>query len=317
MSLCAACRCRSKVSKPSAEDIVFKPLVPADFQPLGAFLQAHPHSLSGYTLAILASWNPIFHYQWAFPEPSTLLLSYSTDADNTLHLLQPIGSLTPAIQQALLHRGRCQKGGLDMVGVEPGFATTFPDFAAHFNIKPAPEHYNYLYRAEDLALLAGRRYAKKRNLIAQAEDTYAWSVERLTPGNVADCITLVNEYMTDLKGPLSASLRNDDFAIRTALHLFDKLPLDGTLIRVDGKTAAFSICEPQTKDTAVIHFERALKSYKGIYQVVNKAAAQAIFNRGFTFINREEDMGDPGLRQAKESYHPVRLSESVSLTLKR
>ena len=316
MFLCASCKCRTKAVKPSAQDIAFTPLTPADFPTLDSFLQIHPHSLSGYTLAILAAWNPVFRYQWAFPEPGTLLLSYEDASNDRVHLLQPLGLFSPAIQQALLLRGRSNPHGLMMVGVEPGFIDAFPDFVAHFEAAKAPEHFNYLYRADDLALLAGRRYAKKRNLISQAAEAYAWTVERLIPGHLTECIALVDEYMKETKEPIPASLQNDHLAIKTALQLFEKLPLDGTLIRIDGKAAAFSIHEPQTQDIAVIHFERALRTYKGLYQVVNKAAAEAILARGFTFINREEDMGDPGLRQAKESYHPIRLSESLTLTLK-
>jgi hypothetical protein len=77
------------------------------------------------------------------------------------------------------------------------------------------------------------------------------------------------------------------------------------------------VFEAQSGDTAVIHFERALRRYKGLHQVVNQAAASAILERGFTFVNREEDLGDPGLRRAKESYHPVRLAEALRLVFRR
>jgi hypothetical protein len=66
----------------------------------------------------------------------------------------------------------------------------------------------------------------------------------------------------------------------------------------------------------VIHFERARRDVKGLYQLVNRAAAQAAVRGGFAFVNREEDLGDPGLRQAKASYDPVRLEMAYRLTLR-
>jgi uncharacterized protein len=68
--------------------------------------------------------------------------------------------------------------------------------------------------------------------------------------------------------------------------------------------------------TAVVLFERARRSEKGLYQVINQETARAIAAHGFTVINREEDLGDAGLRQAKLSYHPTALEMKHTLTLR-
>ena len=94
---------------------------------------------------------------------------------------------------------------------------------------------------------------------------------------------------------------------------FAPLGQQGTLLRVEGRPVAFSIWEPIGAKTAVIHFERALRRFKGLYQVVNQETARRIVQSGLELINREEDLGDPGLRQAKQSYHPVALLPSLSL----
>jgi hypothetical protein len=67
----------------------------------------------------------------------------------------------------------------------------------------------------------------------------------------------------------------------------------------------------------LVLFERALRDKKGLYQVINQETARAIAAQGLTFINREEDLGDPGLRRAKLSYHPIRLEAKHTLTLRR
>jgi uncharacterized protein len=64
-------------------------------------------------------------------------------------------------------------------------------------------------------------------------------------------------------------------------------------------------------------FERARRSVKGLYQVINRETARVIAAQGFALINREEDLGDPGLRQAKLSYHPSRLEMKHTLTLRQ
>ena len=67
----------------------------------------------------------------------------------------------------------------------------------------------------------------------------------------------------------------------------------------------------------MVHFERALRTHKGLYQVVNQETAKVMLAEGFRFINREEDLGDPGLRKAKLSYQPVRIEKAFTLTFRR
>ena len=88
---------------------------------------------------------------------------------------------------------------------------------------------------------------------------------------------------------------------------FDELEQSGLVIKVDGQPVAFSIFERQNLDTAVVHFEKALKTVKGLYQIVNRETARLIAADGYHLINREEDLDRPGLRQAKLSYFPLNI----------
>ena len=58
-------------------------------------------------------------------------------------------------------------------------------------------------------------------------------------------------------------------------------------------------------------FEKALISYPGAYAVINQQFAQHTFT-DLAYINRENDMGVEGLRQAKMSYHPYVLAEKYA-----
>jgi hypothetical protein len=89
------------------------------------------------------------------------------------------------------------------------------------------------------------------------------------------------------------------------------------LVSVDDRPVAFSIYEAISSTTVAIHFERALRSYKGLYQVINCETAKVVASQGFQFINREEDLGDAGLRDAKMSYHPIEIVPAYELTYKK
>jgi hypothetical protein len=102
-------------------------------------------------------------------------------------------------------------------------------------------------------------------------------------------------------------------ALECTLRHFDEFGQQGLLISVDGRPVAFSIYEKISPTTVAVHFERALRSYKGLYQVINWETAKVVAAQGFAFINREEDLGDSGLRDAKMSYHPAEIIAAYEL----
>lgn len=283
---------------------------------LSAFLETRPHSLSGFTFAPLYVYRESFLYGWTFAGPETLLISCILDPDRGRHLLQPVGSVDPGLGERIVAAARAASHAFSIVGVERAFLDQNPDFARRWEVIEEPENANYIYRATDLAQLAGRAYAKKRNLIAQAAKLYQWTVEPLTDGNAGAAEDVVRVIQAEEPWEESLVLQQEVDALVTTLRNLDVLQQEGVLVRVEGAPAGFVVFEAQSADTAVIHFERALRRYKGLHQVVNQAAAQAILARGFAFINREEDLGNPGLRRAKQSYHPLRLAEALRLVLK-
>ena len=81
------------------------------------------------------------------------------------------------------------------------------------------------------------------------------------------------------------------------------------LIRVDGKVEAVSLGEyscPISKEAVLVHVEKANPEIRGLYQAINREFCRHLPDH-VIYVNREEDVGDPGLRYSKEAYHPERL----------
>jgi hypothetical protein len=121
-------------------------------------------------------------------------------------------------------------------------------------------------------------------------------------------------------GPKASPQISEDLAkelkvLEFVLSHFEELDVKGVVLCVDNHPVAFSIYEELNPNTAVIHFEKADREYKGMYQLINRETAKIICNAGYEFINREEDLGIVGLRQAKHSYFPIYLESSHQLTL--
>ena len=90
---------------------------------------------------------------------------------------------------------------------------------------------------------------------------------------------------------------------------------DGLLLRIDNAVSAFGIAGHLTETTGALHFEKAYAGVKGLYQYFDNLCAKHLFN-GYQYINKESDMGIPGIAKAKRSYHPVRIVKSYRLTVK-
>ena len=97
-----------------------------------------------------------------------------------------------------------------------------------------------------------------------------------------------------------------------AFRNYTQLPLKGGVLKIDGRIQAFAIGTQLNRDTGLIHFEKANPAFTGIYAAINQLF---VANEWSTtrFINREDDMGLPGLRQAKKRYHPFRMIEKYTV----
>jgi hypothetical protein len=177
------------------------------------------------------------------------------------------------------------------------------------NVNDDRNNYDYLYKRNDLAQLPGKKYHKKKNLIKQFLNTYTCEQRVMTRELVPQAMEILEQWRQD-KGT-----DGDYSAAREALELYDYLALRGYIFFADGKPAAFCLGESIAKGKMfAVHFEKAIDSYKGIYQFMNQAFAAALPGF-FIYINREQDLGDEGLRQAKMTYRPSGFVKKYSARL--
>ncbi len=170
--------------------------------------------------------------------------------------------------------------------------------------------FDYIYRSRDLIRLEGRKYHAKRNHLHQFERKYDWEYQRIDRTALEECLALDAEWF-NIKDAFSRKCSDEEKAMAMVMNNYEKLGVNGGVIRVDGKIQAIAVGERLKDDTAVIHIEKANIDYDGIYAVINRQFA-ADFGANFLFINREEDLGIEGLRKAKLSYQPVRMIEKFS-----
>ncbi|MGI6188103.1 MAG: DUF2156 domain-containing protein [Clostridiales bacterium] len=181
-----------------------------------------------------------------------------------------------------------------------------------FRYERDPNNDDYVYSTYDLINLEGKKYHQKRNHINRFLKNYEYTYESIDDSNIEECIAAEIEWLKG-KEP-DRSLQDEKIAIMEALNNFDQLGLKGGALRIDGKIQAFSIGDLLNPEMVVIHFEKANTEYHGSYAMINQQFAANCW-KDIPYINREEDMGIPGLRKAKRSYHPIKMVEKYTAYL--
>ncbi len=173
----------------------------------------------------------------------------------------------------------------------------------------------YVYNSADLIELRGKKYHGKRNHISKFMNEYPDNAfEELTPENIGEARAM-NDAWYEKNFDGNASLDEERTAAACAFDDFFALGFSGGLLRVNGRVEAFSMGEPINADTFCTHIEKANYDVDGAYTVINQRFS-AHFCEKYKFINREDDVGDEGLRRSKLSYYPELVTEKFVVVLK-
>jgi len=177
--------------------------------------------------------------------------------------------------------------------------------------------YDYIYGQPELSLLSGRIYHKKKNHVSKFKRTYEdYMFCEIGNGNLDDVMIIEEEWYYDRLQQDDISAMKEYEAIREAVDNFEELSLSGGIIYANNVPVAMTIAS-YINDAAVdIHFEKAVGEYavNGGFAAINQMYASTL--KDVKFINREEDINIPGLRKAKESYHPKFMLKKYGVRVK-
>ncbi|GHV13413.1 ABC transporter permease [Fibrobacterales bacterium] len=164
------------------------------------------------------------------------------------------------------------------------------------------DNFEYLYLHTDLANLEGKNFQKKRNLVNAflKEFSPEEREQKILNDETKKSALQVLEKWRQNRGS-----EGDYKSAKEAIELHEKLNFFGMVFFVRGVPVGYCQGEPLADSKSfAIHFEHAIDEYKGVYQYINQQFARSIPPE-FEFINREQDLGDEGLRQAKMTYRPI------------
>lgn len=185
-----------------------------------------------------------------------------------------------------------------------------------FEFEEKRDDFEYIYSVEKMANLAGKKYHGKRNHIARFMDNDGWHYENMSMENIDKCREMNRRWCELNSSGDNNTASLEQMAVQEAFDNFEKLGFKGGVLYIQDEVVAFTIGAPINSDTFGVHIEKADYRIQGAYPMINREFVRANMS-DFTYINREEDLGEEGLRKAKLSYYPEMFVEKWTAVLKR
>lgn len=293
----------------------FKKITHEDMPLIWSFIKNEPGRTTDFSYGGILMWIEYFNYEFCVYKDTLFIKGVVENERDKPAFSLPIGSL-PLEESVALIKDYCNANN-----IEPEFSAV-PEYALETINKLEPRFVeeltdwaDYLYSAEPLATLRGKKMSKKRNHVNRFTADYPEYVfEDLTKENAYEALKFMDIF--DLEGDSSEMAAAERELSRNLINRIiegDKY-LKGGILKVGGEVVAYTIGDIKG-DTLFIHVEKATRKYNGSYEMINWLFAKKNCenNPEIIYINREDDAGDIGLRMAKESYHPLELLKKYNV----
>ena len=292
----------------------FNEVTPKDKDRLRPMLLAEKDRGCEYTFGNIIIWNSIYATKVAYMNGSAII----RHDKHGIGYLFPVGEydLQTAVRSMLEDAERENDRFRIFAADRHDFKRLDEAFPGMFVFKEERDYSEYVYLSEHLRELKGKRYHQKRNHISrflQHNPDYGFSV--ITPDNIARVREMNDEWCSRYGCEFNESLDEEQCATKMAFDNFTELDFDGGFIESEGKVLAYSMGEQINADVYCVHIEKAFHEIQGSYAIINREFARR-FCAGHTYINREDDVGEEGLRKAKLSYNPDHLTDKITISLK-
>ena len=292
--------------------LLFKPITIEDKEAITSYTRSSDFLNCDFAFSNMCSWRFLYDSEFAVDEDFLFIRFYMGEKNKRRHAyMLPIGNgdLKQAIAK-IENDAEENNHLLYIFGITPSSKEKIENVLPNvFTFKAERNYFDYIYLREDLSALKGKKLQPKRNHINKFKKNYAFTYTPVTPDMVSECLELEQKWMQSNHSEKDAeSIKFENRSMVFALNNFNALDLTGGAIIVENEMVAFTYGSPINHYTFGIHVEKADIRFEGIFNVINQEFAARLPEQ-YLYINREEDLGLPGLRQSKLSYQPVILLE--------
>lgn len=313
----------------------FKEIELSDREWVTQLLLLSNYNSTEYNFSVLYLWRN--YYNTKICRYNNFLLIRSAPAwANCLQYIMPAGSGSveeiKEIVELYKEDARVNGSALKIFSVLPQQKQMLEElYPGRFSFTPLRDSFDYIYNATDLLFLKGKKFQSKRNFINRFKSNYTWSYEPITADNINECLLMNREWCAQYGNCADGhTLEAEACTVVAAIKNFEQLGLIGGILRVEGKVVGFTLAERLNSDTLLVHVEKAFAYVTGAYPTIANEFLKSVLLAGgnytaqdvenglvelpYVYINREDDAGDLGLREAKMQYNPAFLLEKFLVT---
>jgi hypothetical protein len=188
--------------------------------------------------------------------------------------------------------------------------------SSRYSFLPLRQQFDYLYLRSALAELKGKKYDGKRNHLKRFKSAH--SLYRYLPLNVeqkSQALALFERWFRireESKFFPRLAYTSQKAAVSEALENFNELHLRGGCLLSGNEFLGFTLGSEINPESFAVHFLYGDPAAPGISQTLLREACTKTYLE-YKYIDLEQDLGIPGLRTAKLSYHPLRLEEKYEI----
>jgi hypothetical protein len=291
----------------------FKPISLEDSIIFNSYFDKYQPEISEFTFTNLFMWRDYYQFRWTIYENQFILTS--AKEPNKLTAFPPMGDDLMTSLEYLIDISKKSNLELELIRFPERNLEALKKTDINQEIIEERGNWDYVYDRNDLVALPGKPYANFRKKLNRFKRQFQWSYEKLNESLIDSILKMQDEWCGIRACYDDESLNEENLGIHEIFTNWKNLKFEGGVIKVDGKIVAYTLAEMLNKDTIVVHVEKANPEFNGAYQAV----AQQFYDKldaSIKFINREQDLGDPNLRKAKEHYHPIRYVKKYRVKIK-
>ena len=290
-----------------------------EFEPIQLERQAPYHDAlaqcsqksSDYSFSNLFGWADEYGLTWAWHGD----LVWIQQSRPQPRLWAPIGPWE-TIDWRDVFRTCCETGTRFMRIPETLTRLWQKDLGEQIDVEEDRDHWDYLYDITEMVELKGNRFHKKKNLLKQFIKKYDYRYETFSPAMIEPAMAMQADWCNWRDCESSEVLSAENRAVfKVLMHWADLVGLTGGVLVVEDIIVAYTLAEKVDSQSVVIHYEKGCPDYKGVYQAINQMFLQSLPDH-YKIVNREQDLGEEGLRQAKMSYNPSGFLKKYRVTVK-
>ena len=290
----------------------FKPFCLEDKERIDSFFGEHHYEQADCSFATLYLWQDTYKTRWAIEDDILLICAGKGDA---LFFMPPFAKSYEGFSHGLsLIQKEAESHGRPFLikSASPWVCEQIENAApGRYTFTPDRDNFEYVYRTQDLLTLPGKKFRMKKNHLNGFLRQYSdYEYESVTVGNMAAACDFLAEWFSR-----RGHIEEEERAIGRMLDAWETLSMKGGVIRIYGKVEAFTAGSLLNERIAHIFFEKANPEIRGLYQAIHRDFLLREFSET-EFVNREEDLGIPGLRTAKMEYNPDHFAEKYTVTVK-